>query len=64
MRSAGFVTLATIVVASLASAVVPVSAAPKDDACAFLTKQDAVAALGEDVTPLRRDNPVCRWGPA
>ena len=48
--SASLVTLATIVVAGLASAVVPASAAPKDDACAFLTKQDAVAALGEDVT--------------
>jgi len=48
--SASLVTLATIVVAGLASAVVPASAAPKDDACALLTKQDAVAALGEDVT--------------
>ncbi len=48
--SASLVALATIVVAGLASAVVPASAAPKDDACALLTKQDAVAALGEDVT--------------
>lgn len=48
--SAGLVTLATIIVAGLASAVVPASAAPTDDACAFLTKQDAIAALGEDVT--------------
>jgi len=50
MSSARLVILATIVVAGLASAVVPASAAPKDDACALLTKQDAVAALGEDVT--------------
>jgi hypothetical protein len=42
--SASLVTLAAIVVAGLASA------APADEACAFLTKQDAVAALGEDVT--------------
>jgi hypothetical protein len=49
-RSASLVTLTTIVVAGLSSAVLPVSAAPKDDACAFLTKQDAVAALGEDVS--------------
>ena len=48
--SARLVTLATIVVAGLATAVAPAGAAPKDDACAFLTKQDAVAALGEDVT--------------
>jgi hypothetical protein len=48
--SAGLVTLATIVVAGLASSVVPASAAPTDDACALLTKQDAVAALGEAVT--------------
>ena len=48
--SASLVTLATIIVAGLASPVVPASAAPTDDACAFLTKQDAVAALGEDVT--------------
>jgi hypothetical protein len=48
--SASLVTLATIVVAGLASVVVPASAAPIDDACALLTKQDAVAALGEDVT--------------
>jgi hypothetical protein len=48
--SASFVTLATVIVAGLASVVVPASAAPKDDACALLTKQDAVAALGEDVT--------------
>jgi hypothetical protein len=48
--SASLVTLATIVVAGLASPVLPASAAPKDDACAFLTKQDAVTALGEDVT--------------
>jgi len=47
--SASLVTLVTIVVAGLASAVVQASA-PNDDACAFLTKQDAVAALGEDVT--------------
>lgn len=48
--SASLVTLATIIVAGLASTGVPASAAPTDDACAFLTKQDAVAALGEDVT--------------
>lgn len=49
-RSASLVTLATIVVAGLASAAMPASAAPADDACAFLTKQDAATALGEDVT--------------
>ena len=49
MCSARLVILATIVVAGLATAVESASAAPKDDACAFLTKQDAVAALGEDV---------------
>ena len=48
-RSASLVTLATIVVAGLASAVMPASAAPADDACALLTKQDAATALGEDV---------------
>ena len=48
--SANLVTLATIIVAGLASLVVPASAAPTDDACALLTKQDAVAAVGEDVT--------------
>lgn len=48
--SARFVTLAAIIVAGLASPVVPASETPKDDACAFLTKQDAAAALGEDVT--------------
>jgi hypothetical protein len=48
--SASLVTLATIVVAGLASSVLPASAAPADDACALLSKQDAVAALGEDVT--------------
>ena len=48
--SAGLVTLATIIVAGLASTVVLAGEAPKDDACALLTKQDAVAALGEDVT--------------
>jgi hypothetical protein len=48
--SASLVTLATIIVAGLASPVVLASAAPTDDACAFLTKQDAVAAFGEDVT--------------
>jgi hypothetical protein len=48
--SASLVTLATIIVAGLASAVTPASAAPNDNACAFLTKQDAVTALGEDVT--------------
>jgi hypothetical protein len=48
--SASLVTLAPIIVAGLASAVVPASAAPADDACALLTKQDAVAAFGEDVT--------------
>ena len=42
--SASLVTLATIIVAG------PASAAPADEACAFLTKQDAVAALGEEVT--------------
>ena len=48
--SASLVTLATIVVAGLAGAVNPASAQAADDACALLTKQDAVAALGEDVT--------------
>ena len=48
--SASLVTLAAVIVAGLASPVVPASAAPKDDACALLTKQDAVAAFGEDVT--------------
>jgi hypothetical protein len=48
--AASLVTLATIIVAGLASLAVPASAAPADDACALLTKQDAVAALGEDVT--------------
>ncbi len=48
--STSLVTLATIIVVGLASPVVPASAAPADDACALLTKQDAVAALGEDVT--------------
>lgn len=47
--SASLVTLATIVVAGLASSAVPAGAAPTDDACALLTKQDAVTALGEDV---------------
>ena len=50
MNSAGLVTLATLIVAGLASPVVPASAAPADDACALLTKQDAVAAFGEEVT--------------
>jgi hypothetical protein len=44
-------TLATIIVATIASPVVSASTAPKDDACIFLTKRDAVAAFGEDVTP-------------
>jgi hypothetical protein len=48
--SASLVTLAAIVAAGLTSAFVPASAAAPDDACALLTKQDAVAALGEDVT--------------
>ena len=48
--SARLVTLATILVAGLASVVLPASAATPDDACAFLTKQDAVAALGEEVS--------------
>lgn len=48
--SASLATLATIIVADLASAVVPASAATADDACALLTKQDAAAAFGEDVT--------------
>lgn len=48
--SASLVTLASIVVASLASAIVPASAASPDDACALLTKQDAIAALGEEVS--------------
>jgi hypothetical protein len=48
--SASLVTLATIIVASLASAVIPASAAAADDACALLTKQDAAAAFGEDAT--------------
>ncbi len=48
--SASLVTLATIIVVGLASPVVPASAAPADDACALLTKQDAVAAFGEDAT--------------
>ena len=41
---------AMIIIAVLASPAVPAGAPPKDDACALLTKQDAVAALGEDVT--------------
>jgi hypothetical protein len=49
-RSARLTSLATVIVAGLAVPVVPALAAPKDDACALLTKQDAVAALGEDVT--------------
>jgi hypothetical protein len=49
-RSASLVTLAAIIVAGLASPVVPASEAPKDDACALLTRQDAAAAFGEDVT--------------
>ena len=49
-RSVRLVTLVAIIVAGLASAVTPAGAAPADDACALLTKQDAVAALGEDVT--------------
>jgi hypothetical protein len=48
--SASLVTLATIIVAGLASSAVPASAAPTDDACALLTKEAAVAALGENVT--------------
>ena len=48
-RSTSLVALTTIVVAGLASPIMPASAAPADDACALLTKQDAVAALGEDV---------------
>jgi hypothetical protein len=48
--STRLVTLATIVVAGLASAAIPASAAPADDACALLTKQDAATALGEDAT--------------
>jgi len=48
--SASPVTLASIIVAGLASAVIPPSAAAADDACALLTKQDAVTAFGEDVT--------------
>ncbi|HET9269004.1 MAG TPA: hypothetical protein VFO31_12600 [Vicinamibacterales bacterium] len=49
-RSASLVTLATIVVAGLASAAMPAGAAPADDACAYLTKADAATALGEGVT--------------
>jgi hypothetical protein len=49
-NSASFVTLATVIAVGLASPAVPASAAPADDACAYLTKQDAVAAFGEDVT--------------
>ena len=48
--STSHVSLAAFVVAGVASVVMPVGAAPKDDACALLTKQDAVTALGEDVT--------------
>ena len=48
--SASLVIMVTIVVAGLASAIVPASAASTDDACALLTRQDAVAALGEDVS--------------
>jgi hypothetical protein len=48
--STSLVTLAAIIVAGLASPVVPAGAAPAVDACALLTKQDAVAALGEDVS--------------
>ena len=49
-RVTSLVALASVVVAGFASAVVPASASPPDDACALLTKQDAVAALGEAVT--------------
>jgi len=48
--STSLVRLAAIVVACLVGAVAPASAASPDDACALLTKQDAVAALGEAVT--------------
>ena len=48
--SASRLTLATIIVAGLASSVIPASAAAADDACALLTKQDAAAAFGEDAT--------------
>jgi len=50
MGSANLVTLTSIAVAGFASAVLPASAAPPDDACALLAKQDAIAALGEAVT--------------
>lgn len=49
-RSANFVTLTAIIVAGLASPGTTASAAPADDACALLTKQDADAALGENAT--------------
>ena len=39
----------TIIVACLANGVMPATAAPADNACALLTKEDAVAALGESV---------------
>jgi len=41
---------AMIIIAVLASPAVHAGAAPADDACALLTKQDAVTALGEDVS--------------
>jgi len=52
--SGRLVALATIVVVGLASAAMPASAAAPDNACDLLTKQDAVAALGEDVTESER----------
>ena len=48
--SASLVAQAAIIVAGLASPTVPASAAPTDDACALLTKQDAAAAFGEEAT--------------
>jgi hypothetical protein len=42
-------TLASIVVSGFTIAFVPASAAPTDDACALLTREIAIATLGEDV---------------
>jgi len=41
---------AMIIIAVLASPAVHAGAAPADDACALLTKQDAVTALGDEST--------------
>jgi hypothetical protein len=47
--SANLAAFAAAVIAGLASPVTPAGAAPPDDVCALLTRQDAAAALGENV---------------